>query len=554
MVSAGTAGRSPPPAVPNGPPPPHRPHPVGARDQTAFLDAFDRGDHTELFTLWQRHIPPHVRNRDPVAQKLEFYLNVHCAAMPFRPSFLKRFKGRPRGVADAAARAMQVHGAPSTHPGPDRAPRRTAPHPPPPPPPIASVSTTFWKPGGSSSPRPPSSWCTTPFPTSPTPWTTPRSRCAPPPPPRRNCHLWCLYQRARSLLPATQVIFRDSWASDLRTRLVRFLDVVLQTVPVPEIYAMYKASYRMLQGGGSETPGSSSPAVAPAPPASAGQASATPGAQRHHERQQRANEEGGPTERCAPLTASSLRTRHSPRTPPCVCVCGSETRLLQFAESLYSVSGAPLSPLIAFFLLHWLTPTESTLSQSSSLASSSLRRSQRRSPHPCSPRARGGWTSTEAPCRTCGALGAAAFGLPRGAAPPLNDCTSPRLACCRAALRQPPRQLPQVSYAAAAHPSAKQGGGPVATTAGAGAKPPVVHDVRCDGLCQALDGGSGWGLWMGLGAHATSLRPLSLSPSPFPVHAATAGPAGLRVSAARPAQLPARRGPRRRRQQPCQRP
>lgn len=133
MVSAETRAACPDRPLATNPPSPHSAPPNGTPGQTAFLDAFDRGDHTELFTLWQRHIPPHVRNRDPVAQKLEFYLNVHCAAMPFRPSFLKRFKGRPRGVADAAARAMQVHGAAVCAACPR--PRRTAPHPPLPPPP-----------------------------------------------------------------------------------------------------------------------------------------------------------------------------------------------------------------------------------------------------------------------------------------------------------------------------------------------------------------------------------------------------------------------------------
>lgn len=42
-----------------------------------------------------------------------------------------------------------------------------------------------------------------------------------------------------------QVIFRDTWASDLRARLVRFLDVIVtDNAPTPEIYALYSPAAR----------------------------------------------------------------------------------------------------------------------------------------------------------------------------------------------------------------------------------------------------------------------------------------------------------------------
>ena len=59
-----------------------------------FLDAFDSGNHVDLFILWQNHIPrPLLRlnSNHPDTQaalQLEFYLNLHCAVYPFRDEVL----------------------------------------------------------------------------------------------------------------------------------------------------------------------------------------------------------------------------------------------------------------------------------------------------------------------------------------------------------------------------------------------------------------------------------------------------------------------------------
>lgn len=59
-----------------------------------FMQAFDEGNHVDLFILWQNHVPrPLLRVNSPhpevlTALKLEFYLNLHCAVYPFRDEVL----------------------------------------------------------------------------------------------------------------------------------------------------------------------------------------------------------------------------------------------------------------------------------------------------------------------------------------------------------------------------------------------------------------------------------------------------------------------------------
>ena len=45
-----------------------------------------------FFDLWEEHVPSSIRDGDPVAQKLEFYLHIHFAIY-----LLKHSVGRPVG-------------------------------------------------------------------------------------------------------------------------------------------------------------------------------------------------------------------------------------------------------------------------------------------------------------------------------------------------------------------------------------------------------------------------------------------------------------------------
>ena len=64
-----------------------------------FLSAFNRGDCSGFFALWEKHIPSRVRREDPTARKLTFYCHVHFAIYPLRntasgsvQASMKRFK------------------------------------------------------------------------------------------------------------------------------------------------------------------------------------------------------------------------------------------------------------------------------------------------------------------------------------------------------------------------------------------------------------------------------------------------------------------------------
>ncbi|XP_053566281.1 lisH domain-containing protein ARMC9 isoform X2 [Bombina bombina] len=52
--------------------------------QKDLISAFDDGDGTVFFGLWEEHIPSETRNGDPMAQKLEFYLHIHFAIFPLK--------------------------------------------------------------------------------------------------------------------------------------------------------------------------------------------------------------------------------------------------------------------------------------------------------------------------------------------------------------------------------------------------------------------------------------------------------------------------------------
>ncbi|XP_064418261.1 lisH domain-containing protein ARMC9 [Latimeria chalumnae] len=57
--------------------------------QKDLITAFEDGDLKVFFELWEEHIPPAVRDNEPQAQKLEFYLRIHFTIFPLKHSIGK---------------------------------------------------------------------------------------------------------------------------------------------------------------------------------------------------------------------------------------------------------------------------------------------------------------------------------------------------------------------------------------------------------------------------------------------------------------------------------
>ena len=49
-----------------------------------MLKLFDKGQGEDFFKLWHSNLSETIRNEDPVAQKLEFYLNIYFAIYPLK--------------------------------------------------------------------------------------------------------------------------------------------------------------------------------------------------------------------------------------------------------------------------------------------------------------------------------------------------------------------------------------------------------------------------------------------------------------------------------------
>ncbi|XP_064642056.1 lisH domain-containing protein ARMC9-like isoform X2 [Lineus longissimus] len=52
--------------------------------QNEMIKYFQLGNGHKFFKLWDSFLPPDIKNDDPVAQKLEFYLNIYFATFPMR--------------------------------------------------------------------------------------------------------------------------------------------------------------------------------------------------------------------------------------------------------------------------------------------------------------------------------------------------------------------------------------------------------------------------------------------------------------------------------------
>ena len=49
-----------------------------------MLRFFDKGKCSDFFKLWHANLSESIKNEDPVAQKLEFYLNIYFAIYPLK--------------------------------------------------------------------------------------------------------------------------------------------------------------------------------------------------------------------------------------------------------------------------------------------------------------------------------------------------------------------------------------------------------------------------------------------------------------------------------------
>ena len=52
--------------------------------QNEMLQLFQTGGRERFMALWAEHIPANIRNKDSVAQKLEFYLHIYFAIYPLK--------------------------------------------------------------------------------------------------------------------------------------------------------------------------------------------------------------------------------------------------------------------------------------------------------------------------------------------------------------------------------------------------------------------------------------------------------------------------------------
>lgn len=63
--------------------------------QKDLLAAFENGEQKAFFQLWEEHISSSVRDNEPAAQKLEFYLHIYFATY-----LLKHSVGKPVSFLD----------------------------------------------------------------------------------------------------------------------------------------------------------------------------------------------------------------------------------------------------------------------------------------------------------------------------------------------------------------------------------------------------------------------------------------------------------------------
>ena len=157
-----------------------------------MISAYDEGLYERFFVLWAKHVPEDVRDNNEVAQKLEFYLNIHFAVAPFRTSFLRKLaqRGGAKKAAGMAASAMLSF-------------------------------RKFLETRGQSLSQTPEFLSYYALPYVPNP----------------------------SEHPSFKHLLKEKWLAEIRHRLERFLDVILESVNLPDMYKTFAAAEAKNEGG-----------------------------------------------------------------------------------------------------------------------------------------------------------------------------------------------------------------------------------------------------------------------------------------------------------------
>ncbi|XP_064372819.1 lisH domain-containing protein ARMC9 isoform X2 [Dromaius novaehollandiae] len=142
--------------------------------QKDLLTAFQNGEQKVFFRLWKEHISSSVRDSEPVAQKLEFYLHIHFATYLLKHSVGKPDKAELEERICHFKTYLETKGA-------------------------ALSQTTEFLP-----------FYALPFVPNP------------------------------MVHPSFKELFQDSWTSDLRTRLEKFLSLTLKASQTPRLLTLFK--------------------------------------------------------------------------------------------------------------------------------------------------------------------------------------------------------------------------------------------------------------------------------------------------------------------------
>lgn len=166
------------------------------RVKREMLACFEDGLSARFFAAWDKHVPMDLRDNDKTARKLEFNLQLHFATLPFRPTFLRKMaqaqRSNPRVARSAAGAA-------------------------------ASAMINFRK------------------------YLESRGKVL------SNSPEFLQYYALPYVPnpvehPSFKAVFKPQWPLDIRIRVERFLEVVLQSVTLPELYQVFDNSNNLIAG------------------------------------------------------------------------------------------------------------------------------------------------------------------------------------------------------------------------------------------------------------------------------------------------------------------
>jgi|EP00505_MAST-04D_sp_SCG-Rhode-Island_P004604 LisH domain-containing protein ARMC9 len=157
-----------------------------------MMTAYDNGLYDRFFVLWEKHVPEDVRDENDIAKKLEFYLHIHFAVNPFRTSFLRKLanEGGAKKAAGMAASAMLSF-------------------------------RKYLDTRGQALSQTPEFLSFYALPYVPNP----------------------------SEHPSFKHLLKEKWLSEIRHRLERFLDVILESVSLPDMYKTFAAAEAKSEAG-----------------------------------------------------------------------------------------------------------------------------------------------------------------------------------------------------------------------------------------------------------------------------------------------------------------